>query len=132
MSGPIFTVSPSSLMEFDDTPPRDDDAGRPDGGRPEWPALDHLRERVETAAREIERLRAENAALAQRVLELQDARDHQAPSFSFGGGAEDTEALKAQVQSFIETIDGLLAATEAGGDGAAGEPEAPGSSGGGA
>lgn len=108
-------------MEPDDTPPtRDAAADRPDGGRSEWRAIDHLRERVETAAREIERLRTENAALAQRVLELQDARDLQAPSFSFGGG-EDTEALKARVQGFIDTIDGILA----GGDGAAGEPERP-------
>ena len=118
--GAIFTVSPSSLMEPDDTPPRADDADRSDDGRSETRALDHLRERVDTAAREIERLRAENAALAQRVLELQDARDHQAPSFSFGGG-DDTEALKARVQGFIDTIDGLLA----GGDGADREAEAP-------
>ena len=117
----IFTVSSSSLMEPDaPTPP--DDAAR-SAARQEWRALGHLRDRVEAAAREVERLRAENAALAQRVLELQDARDHRGPSFTFGGEGEDVEALRTRVQGFIDTIDGLLAT---GGDGAADPaPETP-------
>ena len=118
---PIFTVSSSSLMEPDAHAPHDD-ATRPSAARREWRALSHLRDRVEAAAREVERLRSENAALAQRVLELQDARDDRAPSFSFGGEGEDVEALRTRVQGFIDTIDGLLA----GGDGrASGVPEAP-------
>ena len=106
-----------------DAPLPDDATDRPDAAWPEWRALSHLRDRVETAAREVERLRAENAALAQRVLELQDARDDRAPSFSFGGEGEDVEALRVRVQGFIDTIDGLL---RAGGDGTAGTaPETP-------
>lgn len=94
-------------MESNASPPTDA-ADRPEGGRAELRSLLHLRDRVEAAAREIERLRTENAALAQRVLELQDDR-HRAPSFAFGEG-EDPEALKARVQGFIDTIDGLLRA----------------------
>lgn len=98
--------------------PQSPDAGapsdRPEAARADWRALSHLRDRVEAAAREIERLRAENAALVQRVASLQDAREG-APSFSFGSGEEDTAALKARVQRFIDTIDGLL---RGGGDGA--------------
>ena len=113
-------------METDATPRPDDAADRPEAGRREWTALSRLRDRVEAAAREVERLRAENAALARRVLELQDARDVPATSFSFGGEGEDVEALRTRVQGFIDTIDGLLQADDArpaGGDGAA--PDAP-------
>ena len=119
---PIFTVSSSSLMEPDAPTPLDD-AARPGAARQEWRALGLLRDRVEAAAREIERLRTENAALAQRVLELQDARDHRGPSFTFGGEGEDVEALRTRVQGFIDTIDGLLRTS---GDGTADPvPEAP-------
>ncbi|MDT7855427.1 hypothetical protein RQM47_02095 [Rubrivirga sp. S365] len=107
-----------------DAPTPPDDAGRASAARQEARALGPLRDRVETAAREIERLRSENAALAQRVLELQDARDDRAPSFSFGGDEEDAEALRSRVQGFIDTID---AALRTGGDGTADAvPETPG------
>jgi broad specificity phosphatase PhoE len=104
-------------MELDALPPPDHGSlsERPGAGRSDGRSLDHLRDRVEAAAREIERLRSENAALAQRVLELQDARDGK-PSFSFGEG-EDTGALKARVQGFIDAIDDLLSA-----EGAAARP----------
>ena len=113
-------------METDATPDPDDAADRPEAGRREWTALSRLRDRVEAAAREVERLRAENAALARRVLELQDARDVPATSFSFGGEGEDVEALRARVQGFIDTIDGLLSDGPVGGDGtASAEPQTP-------
>lgn len=86
------------------------DAPRADAGRADWRSLSHLRDRVEAAAREIERLRAENAALAKRVLELQDNREG-APSFAFGEAGDDPEALRKKVQGFIDTIDGLLQAS---------------------
>lgn len=89
-----------------DALPSTDDADRPGAARAELRSLLHLRDRVEAAVQEIERLRTENAALAQRVLELQDA-DRPAPSFAFGEG-EDPEALRERVQGFIDTIDGLL------------------------
>lgn len=91
-------------MEHDVPSP---DAPRPDAGRADWRSLSHLRDRVDAVAREVERLRAENAALAKRVIELQD-RSEGAPSFSFGEGSEDADALKKKVQGFIDTIDALL------------------------
>lgn len=94
-------------METDDlTPPDAGDADRPEAVRADWRMLQTLRDRVEAAAQEIERLREENAALAGRVAEMQDSRDA-APSFSFGGD-EDGAALKARIEGFIEAIDGLL------------------------
>ena len=97
------------------TAPAEDDPGRPEPARSEWRSLSRLRDRVDAAAREIERLRTENAALGKRLVELQD--DASAPSFAFGE-SESPEALKARVQGFIDLVDGLLAADAAGGDGA--------------
>lgn len=95
-------------METDaPTPPDAGDADRPEAARADWRLLHHLRDRVEAAAREIERLREENASLAERVAEMQSSRDR-APSFSFGA-EEDSEALKTRIQGFIDAIDGLLA-----------------------
>ena len=82
-----------------------DEPTRDPSGRSEWRSLSQLRDRVEAAVREIERLRSENAALAKRLLELQD--DASAPSFAFGDG-EDTEALRARVEGFIGLVDRLL------------------------
>lgn len=70
--------------------------------------------------REIERLRSENAALAKRLIELQEGAES-APSFSFGEG-EDPVALKSRVQGFIDLVDGLLQAGEGSGDGSADPP----------
>ena len=103
-----------------DAPSPDAGAPRPDAGRADWRSLSHLRDRVEAAAREIERLRAENAALAKRVLDLQDGREG-APSFAFGDAGEDREALRKRVQGFIDTVDDLLRAAE---DDGATEPTA--------
>ena len=83
-----------------DTPPRTD-----------WRALASLRDRVETAAREIERLRTENAALAQRLVELENQPE--ATRLPVG---DDPAALKARIQGFIDTIDDLLRADAAADD----------------
>ena len=101
------------------TAPAEDEPGRPEPARSEWRSLSHLRDRVDAAVREIERLRSENAALGKRLAELQ--QDGPAPSFAFGE-SESPEALKARVQGFIDLVDGLLAApsgTAAGANGAA-------------
>ena len=90
-------------MESTATP--EDGSARADSNRADWRSLSTLRDRVEAAAREIERLRSENSALGKRLVELQDGAEH---SFSFGD-ADDTEELKERVQGFIDTIDGLLA-----------------------
>ncbi|PAP75653.1 hypothetical protein [Rubrivirga marina] len=106
------------------TAPSEAEPGRPDP-RPEWRSLSHLRDRVDAAVREIERLRSENAALAKRLLEIQETgAGGSSPSFAFGEG-EDPAALKARVQGFLDLVDGLLQAGEgAGGDGSADPPPA--------
>lgn len=105
-------ASPPPRME--PTAPSEADPARPES-RPEWRSLSHLRDRVEAAVREIERLRAENATLHARLGDLQDDRAA-APSFAFGEG-DDPAALKTRVQGFLDLVDGLLEADEPGGDG---------------
>ncbi|MGB3544387.1 hypothetical protein [Rubrivirga sp.] len=78
---------------------------RSDGTRSEWRSLSYLRDRIDAAVREIERLRTENAALASRLIDLEDQET--APSFSFGDG-EDPEVLKSRVQGFIDLVDTLI------------------------
>jgi hypothetical protein len=102
----ISPISPASVMEPELT----------DVSRSEPPAvgelraLAQLRDRVETAAREVERLRAENAALASRVTALQTrAGDPAALPLPESAHAE---KLRAQIQGFIEAIDRVLAAAE--------------------
>ncbi len=99
-------------MESTATP--EDEPARAEHARADWRSLSLLRDRVEAAAREIERLRSENAALGKRLLDMQD--NASGASFSFGDD-QDTDALRARVQGFIDTIDGLLAQAEPGGDG---------------
>ena len=107
-------------LRMEPTAEPDAEQGRPDP-RPEWRSLSHLRDRVGAAVREIERLRSENAALAKRLLEIQEAGPA-APSFAFGDG-EDPAALKARVQGFIDLVDGLLeAGDDVGGDGSTTRP----------
>lgn len=74
--------------------------------------LARLRERVERAAAEIERLRDENARLAERVAGLAAHEvfadgDAAIPSIAAG---EDPEELKARIEGFIEALDRVLAA----------------------
>ena len=95
-------------MEPPATP--EDAPGRPEPARADWRSLTTLRDRVDAAAREIERLRAENAALGKRLVDLQDHAA--APSFSLAGldADEDPAALRERVRGFIDLVDGLLAA----------------------
>ena len=88
------------------TAPAEDEPARPEPARSEWRSLSTLRDRVDAAVREIERLRSENVALGKRLADLQ--HDADAPSFAFGE-SESPEALKARVQGFIDLVDGLLA-----------------------
>ena len=67
-------------------------------------ALARLRERVEAAADEIERLRSENARLAERVARIGDAGGD-GPSLPTSG---DPVALRASIQSFIDAVDRVL------------------------
>jgi predicted RNase H-like nuclease (RuvC/YqgF family) len=91
---------------------------RPDPPRPEAPvrtelrAFAQLRDRVEAAAREVERLREENAALAARIAELQAGGAAPAAAPTLFSDAEDAEKLKAKIQGFIEAIDRVLSAPE--------------------
>ena len=78
--------------------------------RTEWKALVRLRERVETAAREIERLRAENAALAAQVAEAEGL------ALPLEGDSDD---VRAQIQGFIDAIDRVLETPETTGEDAA-------------
>lgn len=94
----------------------DRDAAVPPGDRLDWRALRRLRDRVETAAQEIERLRAENASLAARVAELQDGD----PGGLLAPG-ESPEALRARVEAFIATLDRVLAEDPGAGPAAGGD-----------
>lgn len=71
-------------------------------------SLERLRERVKQAVHELDRLRQENAALAQRLQQL-EAR----PDVDFDGTVitvdADPEALREKVEGFIKTIDAYLA-----------------------
>ena len=94
------------MAEHDDYPTPFDAAAETQRLR----ALDRLRDRVEKAASEIERLRAENAELTARVRELAEFE-------AAGGNAdavgltfeEDPEELRGKIEGFIEAIDRLLA-----------------------
>ena len=90
------------------TPPSSDPATPSDAG---LPALERLRVRIEEAAAEIERLRAANASLAERVQELTAdavarADEEPAPALTLEGDPAD---LRKKVESFIEAIDQILA-----------------------
>jgi cell division protein FtsB len=89
-------------------------AASADTSRADWRSLARLRERVETAAREIERLRVENAALAQRVTELQNNPASAGAAGPIGlSSIEDTDALRARIEGFIRAIDEVLEGAEA-------------------
>lgn len=70
--------------------------------------MEQLRKRVEEAVTEIKRLRAENANLAERVEELSshEVVGETTPGLKVEG---DPDALREQVEGFIEAIDRMLA-----------------------
>ena len=84
-----------------DTPTPTADAS----ARREWRALARLRDRVGAAVEEIERLRAENKALAERVAELEDR-----PATGLGFD-EDPEVLKKKVRRFLDAVDRAIEAS---------------------
>ena len=70
------------------------------------PALERLRAQVNRAADEIERLHAENRRLRQRVKALE-----QRPAVGENQAfvtLDDPEALRRQIEGFIDTIDAYL------------------------
>jgi regulator of replication initiation timing len=71
-------------------------------------AMERLRNRVEAAVAEIERLRTENAKLAERVDKLasHEVVGETVPGLKVEG---DPDALREQVEGFIEAIDRMLA-----------------------
>ena len=77
-------------------------------------ALVRLRDRVEAAVHEIERLRAENMALMARVAALHEetASGGDGTTLPLFAETEDADALKARIQGFIDTLDHLLTPSE--------------------
>lgn len=84
-----------------DTPPSPASDAPSAATRREGNALVRLRERVETAAAEIERLRAENARLADRIARIGEG----GPGVSVSG---DPAELRTSIQGFIDAIDRVL------------------------
>lgn len=74
-------------------------------------SLDRLRREVHRAAEEIERLRTENRALQQRVeaLEARPAIGENEAVLT----VEDPNALRTQIEGFIDTIDAYLSEYDA-------------------
>ncbi|MGI9175915.1 MAG: hypothetical protein ACR2GR_11415 [Rhodothermales bacterium] len=70
-------------------------------------SLEKLRDRVEVAARELERLREENRALAGRLAEL-EANPLAGQESTFIPLDEDPELLRRKVSGFISAIDQYL------------------------
>ena len=97
-----------------DTTAAADEAAKPRGASlRSLQAVARLRERVEAAVRELERLRQENAALAERIrqLEANPAADFEGTLLTFD---EDPDAVREQVERFIATLDRYLDKAENG------------------
>ncbi len=71
-------------------------------------SLERLRERVKQAAHELERLRKENAALAEGIEQLETHPDIDLDGTVFTFDA-DSDVLREKVEGFIKTIDAYLA-----------------------
>ena len=72
----------------------------------ELKAFVDLRDRVNKAIKEINKLRKENATLSAHVKELEAGGG--GDGFSLGGDGETPEQLKAKFQDFIATINDVL------------------------
>ena len=70
--------------------------------------VERLRDRIKKAARELERLRTENAALTERIRQLETSPvvDLEGTVLAFD---EDPDILREKVESFITAIDAYLA-----------------------
>lgn len=77
-----------------------------DGEPPSRPALKRLRSQVRRAAEEINRLQAENRRLRQRVQELEQRPDVGEDDAFIT--LDDPEALRTQIEGFIDAIDAYL------------------------
>ena len=84
-----------------ETPPMPSPDASPAAPRRDGGALARLRDRVEAAAAEIERLREENARLAERVSRIGEG----GPGVEVSG---DPDQLRASIQGFIDAIDRVL------------------------
>jgi len=71
-------------------------------------ALERLRDRIQTAANEILRLREENAALAERIARLEAHPSSMLEEGTLLHLEEDPEVLRRKVAAFIEAIDRYL------------------------
>ena len=72
------------------------------------PSLERLRERVKEAVHELDRLRKENAALAERIRQLETRPDVDLDGTVLAFEA-DPDVLREKVEGFIKTIDTYLA-----------------------
>ena len=71
-------------------------------------SLERLRDRVRQAARELARLRQENATLHDRLAALESRPAVDPDATAVLGFDEDPEALRAKIEGFIEAIDAYL------------------------
>ncbi len=71
-------------------------------------SLERLRERVKQAVHELDRLRKENTALAERIRQLETRPDVDLDGTVFAFEA-DSDVLREKVEGFIKTIDTYLA-----------------------
>ena len=74
--------------------------------RTEQESLSALRDHVSRAVDEIVRLRAQNAALARRLSQLESGPESVSINLA---GASDPEELRATISGFIDAIDRYLA-----------------------
>lgn len=70
-------------------------------------SLERLRDRIDTAAMELRRLRDENRALAERIREL-EARPEVDPGETVLTFDRDPEVLKRKIAGFIDALDAYL------------------------
>jgi|GEM_PF-3225958 len=72
-------------------------------------ALEQLRDRIEAALGEIERLRKENARLAERLRELEETTGIADPERTVLSIDERPEAARRKVKRFIQALDQYIA-----------------------
>lgn len=93
---------PGTELENDDAPRRS-----PHVSLKSTQSLERLRDRIETAAHELRRLREENQALAERIKEL-ESHPNVSEQGAFLSLDHDPELLRRKISGFIEVIDRYL------------------------